>query len=112
MCHAYCDTNADCVGYGTGSKCIWKLTQNYQIVAWMCTLACDLIGDSGCPAGAHCHLIWDSKNLSNVGTTCTGSGPIPYCNKQAPECAGGTCKSFTSPGPGIIDGVEYGYCAP
>jgi hypothetical protein len=137
LCGAFCNDNMDCVAHGAGSKCIWKHKIMDQIVALTCTQSCSLIGGTGCPAGSGCRPVWDSLDLTNVGTSCwlagakvageacsaqddCASGLIcssqicqPYCDVGKSGCsAGTTCQPFSTPGKAVIDGVEYGYCAP
>lgn len=130
-CRAFCYSNADCVAFGPGSKCIWKFMTGGT--AYACTLDCNLLDGSGCPDATRCAPFLDSADPSNVGTDCAiggsqiesqpcansdqcasgllcaGSSCHRYCDLGAPVCPGvQSCQPFTNPA--VIAGVSYGYC--
>jgi hypothetical protein len=73
-CMQYCYAHADCSKLGVGSLCAIG-TDHFTA----CTIACDIVAQTGCPTGTQCSLF----NFNKVaGTACTAIGT----QKQGAAC--------------------------
>ncbi|HSO00534.1 MAG TPA: hypothetical protein VLS89_19715, partial [Candidatus Nanopelagicales bacterium] len=136
ICLAVCTTDADCEG---GVRCLQRLVdQDTGMVVpgvQLCHVDCDIVKDTGCPAGMMCQPGVDTPEYykrclpegpgmqgvpcsgfldcaSTFGCVGTPSGQScsQYCVLGAGGCPGSlSCTPFS---PGFIEGgVEYGYCS-
>lgn len=127
-CLQFCDGHSDCDAVGNGGLCAIAASQGSEILFSACTMPCDLIAQTGCPAQNQCSM-YNSGNTA--GTNCTGIGTAALnetCSVHF-DCApgmmcAGTCKTIcivgdSSPCTGpttcvatglVSDGVQFGMC--
>jgi hypothetical protein len=84
-CRQYCLANADCTSLGAGSLCAADAT-----IFLACTMDCDPVEQTGCPAGTQCTVY---SYPAYAGTDCT-----PIGAKQA----GDGCGAHYQCGPGLL----------
>lgn len=134
VCRANCATDADCP---EGALCMWEIgtTSGAPSGTRLCTQACDLATQSGCPAGTGCHPLRPAGTETFLDCTAIGTvGQDGSCTATADCLAGHLCVTFTTGGqrcarfcrydsncsgtsrcvglrePIVVDGVEYGVC--
>lgn len=129
QCLPWCDATTDCAG---GASCV-RLWWTGDI--GVCSLVCDPIANTGCPAPLACSLglgyelpaanLVVSALCANLGPgavdapcsgpldcqsglACYGTTCRPVCRMDLPASCPGTCGPFAPRA--IIGGVEYGGC--
>ncbi len=136
-CYRFCRDHSGC--FGPGSLCVVAVSSGGTPLpgVTLCSLSCDLVSGSGCPAGTGCKL-WQEPGgerrfltdcSGEVGTGRTGMPcarerdcapgffcPVPtisqcvqFCALPGGFCEGGyTCRRFHEPV--VVGSQEYGYC--
>lgn len=129
MCVRYCRTDAECAG---DDRCV-QIDAALDI--GLCDKACDPITGGGCPPMLFCHFfstrVLPSRAIEYVsvcsvpggapsgtpctqpsecqmGTTCLSDVCRAVCDRSAPACASGTCR--TGGAPADIGGRGFGFC--
>ena len=131
ICSRYCTTSAEC---GAPAECTIFTAPSEGVGA--CTMVCDPVADTACPAGYGCHLLMSQRVEDDAAVNVTVCGPSTgggagaactvlcapgfmcladsLCHElcvagDASTCSvGGTCAAFGTPV--RIGAVEYGIC--
>lgn len=129
VCFQFCNVDTDCSALGRGAFCRLSASSGNQLLYSLCTLACDVLAQTGCPTGTQCS-VYNFGALA--GTNCTAPGTLGLGDTCAVHfdcgpsmlCVGSTCRQAciigdSSPcqgatsctGLGLISqDIEYGAC--
>ncbi len=129
VCHAFCDSAADCP---TDARCV---RLSWSTPPGICSTTCDPVDQTGCPGATSCGLglAYEvpsgdvvSVNLCSppgpggidapcvgpldcgVALVCNTDHCRPICRVGDPATCTGSCDSFTPPS--VVGAVEYGAC--
>jgi len=129
VCFQFCNVDSDCSALGRGAFCRLSASSGGQLLYSLCTLACDVLAQTGCPTGTQCS-VYNFGTLAGTNCTAPGTlrlgdtcavhfdcGPSMLCVSSTcrQACIAGdssTCQGATScTGLGLIsEDIEYGAC--
>ncbi len=93
LCNRFCETHTDCTG-GEGSRCSFTInSEGGQMLARVCSVACDPRTGAGCPSDMACRI--SATEAGETVTDCRQTGtPFPLgCFGDAMCPVGEACKT-------------------